>query len=334
MEAIRDVTKEVAIVGGGAVVIMAALAFTFGSLYPFYVVISESMAPALYVDDLLVVSSRVDFEDVNPGDIIVFNRPLYFGHNPADVQDAMPDPLAHYGHVIVHRVVEILDNDPRILVAQGDANPEPIPGVDFPITRNEYLGKVVYILPKVGAITSVVHPPVSYAIIGVILSLVAAYELHTHPKWQWRLVLLAFQIRDKTLASIRVIKYDPASNEARAIYARQTLKNNFAVVLMSIGIMDRALKRAKTYEDVPAAALDMHAGILRTVAQADETLNGAEDLLDAQLVVEIRDLLHIIEAVDVRSDVGGGYPEYNNIKRRIKQCAGRLDSMGEDAVLK
>ena len=36
---------------------------------------------------------------------------------------------------------------------QGDANPYSIPGIDFPIFMENYVGKVVYIIPKIGTIS-------------------------------------------------------------------------------------------------------------------------------------------------------------------------------------
>ena len=43
--------------------------------------------------------------------------------------------------VIVHRVVSILDDNPKTIRTQGDANPGSIPGTDFPITEEEYIRK-------------------------------------------------------------------------------------------------------------------------------------------------------------------------------------------------
>jgi signal peptidase I len=39
-----------------------------------------------------------------------------------------------------------MDHGERIIVTKGDANPSSIPGVDHPITVNDYIGKVVYVL--------------------------------------------------------------------------------------------------------------------------------------------------------------------------------------------
>ncbi|MBV9669277.1 MAG: hypothetical protein JO327_14265, partial [Nitrososphaeraceae archaeon] len=44
-----------------------------------------------------------------------------------------------------------------------------IPGVDYPITVNDYRGKVVYVIPGVGLIAKTISPPVNYILIAIIL---------------------------------------------------------------------------------------------------------------------------------------------------------------------
>jgi signal peptidase I len=103
---------------------------------------------ALHQYDIVVVDSDVDFHDVKVGDIIVFERP-----EGGD-------------RTILHRVISI-DIDPdgsRVLTTKGDANPSPIPGTDYPITEDLYLGKSVSIIPKLGFVTQVLAPPVNYII--------------------------------------------------------------------------------------------------------------------------------------------------------------------------
>lgn len=340
MEIARDVLREVVLICAVVGAVLAALVLTFGSVYPFFVVISGSMVPTLEIDDLLVVSSRVDFGDVKTGDIILFNRPSdYVALHDMDADTGeqgliMIDNPADHGRVIVHRVVEVLDDDPRTLRAQGDANPASIPGVDFPIVREEYLGVVVYVIPEVGSLTDVIRPPVSYVLIGVILGLVAAYELHTHPKWRWSLILLALHLRDSVYIYVKVIRYDPKSRKARTLFVRQALKNHFSVVFMSAGLMNWTLKSAKTYEDVPDKYRRMYRNMLLTAGRAGKMLDSMGNLLDAELVKDIRRLLSKIESVDIKSGVGSGYPNYDDIKNHALRCTERLDVMGEDAVLK
>ena len=151
----RDIVKDVLIVGIGVAAIWIGLQVVFGTQNPFYVVSSGSMIPVLQVYDVLVVNGNVPFEDIKKGDIIVFNRPS--GHD----------------RVIVHRVDTILNDSPesKAIRTKGDANPISIPGTDFPITKKEYIGKVIYWVPQIGYITRILAPPINYIIIAVIIGI-------------------------------------------------------------------------------------------------------------------------------------------------------------------
>src|SRR5215469_7697699 len=60
--------------------------------------------------------------------------------------------------IIVHRVAQIVtENGQRIIRAKGDANPDSIPGVDYPILQRNYIGKVVYVIPQLGAVLGAVN---------------------------------------------------------------------------------------------------------------------------------------------------------------------------------
>ncbi|MEE8132828.1 MAG: hypothetical protein V3T40_04560, partial [Nitrososphaerales archaeon] len=49
--------------------------------------------------------------------------------------------------------------------------PASIPGTDFPITEDDYIGEVIYVIPKIGYITRLIQPPVNYIIIAIILAI-------------------------------------------------------------------------------------------------------------------------------------------------------------------
>ena len=116
------------------------------------------MLPVLQVYDVLVVQGHEPFEDIEVGDIIVFNRP------------------SDHNRVIVHRVASILDEDPKTIRTKGDANPGSIPGTDFPITEEEYTGKVVNILPQIGYITQLLKPPINYVIIAIVVGIMVVKQ--------------------------------------------------------------------------------------------------------------------------------------------------------------
>ena len=151
--------KDIIIVVVGIAIIWIGLRVAFGTENPFYVVSSGSMIPNLNIFDVIIVQGNVPFEKVNIGDIIVFNRPQI------------------HDKVIVHRVAEILNDDPRIVRTKGDNNPGSIPGTDFPITKQDYIGKVVYVVPQIGYVTRILTPPINYIIIAVIVGIMLVKQL-------------------------------------------------------------------------------------------------------------------------------------------------------------
>ena len=166
----KGVIKDIVIVGVGVLVIWIGLQAAFGTQNPFYVVASGSMIPELEVYDVLIVQGHEPFKDVEKGDIIVFNRP------------------SDHNRVIVHRVASIIDDEPKTLRTKGDANPASIPGTDFPITEEEYIGKVVYTLPQVGYVTQLLKPPINYVIIALVIGVMIVKQI-TKKKKQKELTL-------------------------------------------------------------------------------------------------------------------------------------------------
>lgn len=160
----KGVIKDVVIVAVGVLVIWIGLQVAFGTQNPFYVVASGSMIPVLEVYDVLIVSGHEPFDELEVGDIIVFDRP------------------SDHNRVIVHRVASILDEDPRTIRTKGDANPASIPGTDFPITDEEYIGKVAYTLPQVGYITQLLKPPINYVIIAIVIGIMIVKQFSKRKK--------------------------------------------------------------------------------------------------------------------------------------------------------
>lgn len=111
------------------------------------------MAPALKVNDLIIIGDGNMFNSTNVGDIIVFNKP------------------AGEDRVIVHRITEITsENGRRVIITKGDASPVSIPGVDFPINSHNFIGKVKFVIPEIGVILS---PPINYILLAAIISSIA-----------------------------------------------------------------------------------------------------------------------------------------------------------------
>ena len=155
----KKIIKDILIVAVGVLAIWIGLQAAFGTQNPFYVVASGSMVPVLEVYDVLVVQGHDPFEEIEIGDIIVFNRP------------------SDHNRVIVHRVVSIIDENPKIIRTQGDANPASIPGTDFPISEEEYIGKVVFTLPQVGYVTQILKPPTNYIIIAIVIGVMVVKQM-------------------------------------------------------------------------------------------------------------------------------------------------------------
>ena len=151
----------------GVAIIWFGIRYAFGSNNPFYVVASESMVPKLNVGDLLMVkhtdAGSYSFNGLNIGDIIVFRSP------------GVTNEGEH--RIIVHRVAEIVTDNKgnEIVRTKGDANPSSIPFLDYPIREKNYIGKVEYIIPRVGLITRIISPPVNYIIIAAIIVIMFLY---------------------------------------------------------------------------------------------------------------------------------------------------------------
>jgi signal peptidase len=150
-----------------AIAILSAYIFAFLSNVNFFVVVSESMEPTLNTGDIVVIgqsnNAYSSFKDVKVGDIIAFKEPrkTESGHN----------------RIIVHRIVQIDDSlrGDTIIITKGDANPYPIQFVDFPITNNDYVGRIDYIIPYLGLVliyidilVRVAFPPTLYILIAVV----------------------------------------------------------------------------------------------------------------------------------------------------------------------
>jgi len=161
---IKGIVRDVIIVVVAVAVIWIGLQVYFGASNPFYVVSSGSMYPELKMFDIIVITGHKAFDDVKIGDVIVFDRPK--DHNK----------------VIVHRVVAVVDDDPKTLRTKGDNNQSSIPGTDFPITEKEYTGTVVNVIPQVGYITKILQPPINYIIIAVIVGIMIIKQISKNKK--------------------------------------------------------------------------------------------------------------------------------------------------------
>jgi len=160
----KGIVKDIIIVAVCVAVLWIGLTAYFGAQNPFYVVSSGSMYPELAMHDIIIISGHMLFEDVKIGDIIVFDRPK------------------DHDRVIVHRVVAVVDDDPKTLRTKGDNNQHSMVGTDYPITEKEYIGTVVHVIPQVGFITQILQPPINYIIIAVIIGVMVIRQIYIKDK--------------------------------------------------------------------------------------------------------------------------------------------------------
>ena len=174
----KGIIKDIAIVAIGVLIVWIGMHVVSGTPNPFYVVASGSMIPELKVYDVLIVQGdcfsvpiftdskdciRLDwyvpFDDIQIGDVIVFDRP------------------SDHNKVIVHRVVAIINDDPKTVKTKGDANISSISGTDYPITEKDYIGIVIHTLPQVGYVTQVLKPPINFVIIAIVIGVMILKQI-------------------------------------------------------------------------------------------------------------------------------------------------------------
>ena len=123
--------KDIIIVVLAIIIIMAFLQTpSFDKVRRFHFVNTEMMVPSLYPNDVALIIEDSSFEDVKINDIIVFNRPLD-------------------DKVTFSRVVDTFSNvdGNNLIRTKGDAYASSIPGTDYPISKDKYIGKVDYYIP-------------------------------------------------------------------------------------------------------------------------------------------------------------------------------------------
>lgn len=146
-----------------------------GRNYDFYVVVSDSMIPNLNTGDVVIIddnNAHSSFAHLGIGDIIVF-----------EVLSDSGD--FEQGKTIVHRVEQIgWDSEgQKVIRTKGDATPYSIQGVDYPITRDNYVGKVVYVIPYLGLLlmylnllVQIIMQPIFYFVIGAVIATIVLLE--------------------------------------------------------------------------------------------------------------------------------------------------------------
>lgn len=129
---------------------------SLGTSTPFFVVSSGSMLPTLRVGDIIVIRGGESISDLKIGEVIVFKQP----------QNA--------DRVIVHRIFRIdqIGGETGI-ITKGDNNPSQD---GWTVRQQHFLGKVLFHVPYVGYAAIWLSPPLNYALMIIIISVVVAIE--------------------------------------------------------------------------------------------------------------------------------------------------------------
>ncbi|MEM1525381.1 MAG: signal peptidase I [Nitrososphaerales archaeon] len=139
------------------VILWFGFRIALGTSSPFFVVASSSMIPQLQVGDIIIIQDTGSFDSIITGDIIVFYRPQF------------------HDRAIVHRVIEIIKIDSeKGFITKGDANPYPD---NWIVKKVDYIGKVIFVIPKFGTIVTLLKPPLNYMIIITILIIIFIMEI-------------------------------------------------------------------------------------------------------------------------------------------------------------
>lgn len=138
------------------VVVLLILGWILSNKSPFpyqtYVIQSGSMEPSIMTGDIIAVKQESEYKQ---NDVVTFS----------DSSE----------RVITHRIIEIQQDEDSQYITQGDANQSPDP---HPIQRDQIIGKVILVIPKLGFAVAFAQSKTGIAIlIGVPVILIIYDEL-------------------------------------------------------------------------------------------------------------------------------------------------------------
>lgn len=125
-----------------------------------YIVVSESMAPKINVNDIIIVKKGFTSEQYKPGNVITYVR--------------------DDGELITHRIEEITKSGVlRSYITKGDNNEEVD---DFPVMYDQIVGKVVYVMPKLGSAVKLLKNKLFFSFCIIFLVFVVIYDRYNKNK--------------------------------------------------------------------------------------------------------------------------------------------------------
>lgn len=168
---------KVCLISISCFLVIFSIYFATSADIQFFVVVSESMRPKLNTGDIVIINpntnQNVSFASLKIGDIIAFEEPKR-------------EAQAESKKIVVHRVHQISENlnGERIVTTKGDANHSPIEFVDFPITKDEFVGKVEHDIPYLGLlliyvdiVLRIIFPPILYILGAVAAGILIALKI-------------------------------------------------------------------------------------------------------------------------------------------------------------
>ncbi|MCE9651515.1 MAG: signal peptidase I, partial [Nitrosarchaeum sp.] len=102
----------------------------------------------------------------------------------------------------------IIDDNPKTIRTKGDANPGSIPGTDFPITKEDYIGKVAYVIPQVGYVTQLLKPPINYVIIVIVIGIMIVKQMYKKKNEKESGIQDLTQNNSQTESSVKIPELD------------------------------------------------------------------------------------------------------------------------------
>jgi signal peptidase I len=171
----KKIGTAVAVAAAASALLLIFLVFEQN--HELYIVTSNSMVPTLIPGDAVVIShddmDHSAFDQLKKGDIIIFEI------------SSTTSKSKEGKRTIVHRIQEIdIDSKgKRVVSTKGDANPSSLRGVDYHITEDSYVGKVVNVGPYLGLflmyinmLVQIIVQPIIYFVIGFVIAIAFLLE--------------------------------------------------------------------------------------------------------------------------------------------------------------
>lgn len=135
-----------------------------------YIVVSESMAPKINVNDIILVKKGYENEQYKEGNIITY--------------------LRFDGELITHRIEEVTKSGlTRAYITKGDNNEEPD---DLIVTYDQIIGKVVCVMPRMGSFVKLLKNKLFFVGCIIFLVLIIIYDRYNTNK-----ILQRKKVREK-----------------------------------------------------------------------------------------------------------------------------------------